>query len=379
MRKKWFKTLTAALLTVGLLAGCGSAGNTVKEESADKPAEQAADGSAADHGSDSADNDNESNKADDSAAASESTEKYLIKYATVRSSDHGVEQLVQEYFDRLTEESGGRLEFECYWDGSMGSAREIAESCYAGTIDAFWGGSGDLTVYAPVAEILTNPPFLFKDEEHAARVLDAVWDDVDRMIEDAGFKPLYHSYQGTRQLISKNPVETLGDMAGLKKRTLNTEYFLGLFRTLGADPAALDVSELYTALQTGVVDAGGGDLAMIYTKGWHEVVKNLTMYNAICVQGIPVMNLEKFNSLPEDLQQLMLDVGKDMVIRGNEEVGKSEEEYLQKLESEGVNVIYPTEEAMEEFRAAVADYAAEYAKSLGDDVYAVYEKMTAVE
>ena len=91
------------------------------------------------------------------------------------------------------------------------------------------------------------------------------------------------------------------------------------------------------------------------------------------------MNLEKFNSLPEDLQQLMLDVGKDMVIRGNEEVGKSEEEYLQKLESEGVNVIYPTEEAMEQFREAVADYAAEYSKSLGDDVYAVYEKMIAVE
>ena len=59
--------------------------------------------------------------------------------------------------------------------------------------------------------------------------------------------------------------------------------------------------------------------------------------------------------------------------------GFEEEEYLQKLESEGVNVIYPTEEAMEQFREAVADYAAEFSKSLGDDVYAVYEKMIAVE
>ena len=381
MRKRYFRTLMTALVMTGLLAGCGNTGNTVQDKSVSEPAEPAETAETEESSSDSngSSDENSSESADESTVTTDNGEKYLIKYATVRSSDHGVEQLVQEYFDRLTEESGGRLEFECYWDGSMGSAREIAESGYAGTIDAFWGGSGDLTVYAPVAEILTNPPFVYKDDEHAARVLDAVWDDVDAMIESTGFKPLYHSYQGTRQLISKNPVETLEDMAGLKKRTLNTEYFLGLFRTLGADPAALDVSELYTALQTGVVEAGGGDLAMIYTKGWHEVVKNLTMYNAICVQGIPVMNLEKFNSLPEDLQQLMLDVGKDMVIRGNEEVGKSEEEYLQKLESEGVNVIYPTEEAMEQFREAVADYAAEYSKSLGDDVYAVYEKMIAVE
>lgn len=346
MKKRLLAMALSCVMAAGALAGCGngSSANTQSE-----------------------------------TQSGSSEESYVIKYATVRSSDHGIEKLVQEYFDRLEEESGGRLQFECFWDSSMGSAREIAESCYAGTLDMFWGGSGDLTVYAPVAEILTNPPFLYKDEEHAARVLDAVWDEASAMIEETGFKPLYHSYQGTRQLISVKPVYQLSDMAGLKKRTLNTDYFLGLFETLGAEPTPLDVSELYTALQTGVVEAGGGDLDMIQTKGWYEVAKNLTMYNIICVQGIPVMNLEKFNSLPEDLQELMLEVGKDMVTRGNEEIGKAEEATLQKLIDEGVNVIYPTDEAMEEFRSAVADYASDYAKSLGDDVGAIYEKMLAVE
>ena len=206
-----------------------------------------------------------------------------------------------------------------------------------------------------------------------------MWDDSCALIEAAGFMPLYHSFQGTRQLISIRPVNTLSDMAGLKKRTVNTEYFMGLFKALGAEPAAIDLSELYTALQTGVVEVGGGDLAVIYTKGWHEVAKNLTMYNIICVQGIPVMNLEKFQALPQDLQDLMLEVGKDMVVRGNEAVGATEDEYLQKLIDAGVDVIYPTDEAMAEFRAAVADYTGDYARQLGDDVYAIYEKMIAVE
>lgn len=348
MKKKASAILLTAVMSLGLLAGCadaGPAGDTSNPAGTETPG----------------------------------GETYLIKYATVRSSEHSIEVLVQEYFDRLERESGGRLKFECYWDGSMGSAREIAESSYAGTIDMFWGGSGDLTIYAPVAEILTNPPFVYKDEEHAARVLDAVWDDACVLIEKAGFKPLYHSYQGTRQLISIDPIYKLSDMAGVKKRTVNTEYFMGLFKVLGAEPAAIDLSEMYTAMQTGVVKAGGGDLSMIYTKGWYEIAKNLTMYNAICVQGIPAMNLKTFNALPRDLQDLMLDAGKDMVIRGNESVGKSDAEYLQKLIDVGVNVIYPTEEAMAEFRAAVADYTENYARQLGDDVYAIYEKMISVE
>ncbi len=371
MKKKFAAIFMAAVMAVGMLAGCGStapdesAGDAPKEQDAAKPAEE--------------DSSSEGEQAEAETPEAADGETYLIKYATVRSAEHGVEKLVQEYFDTLTEKSGGRLQFECYFDGSVGSAREIAEACAAGTIDAYWGGSGDLSIYAPVAEILTNPPFVYKDAEHAERVLDAVWDDVVVLINQADLMPLYHSYQGTRQLISRDPVNSLADLKGVKKRTVNSEYFMGLFSALGAEPQAIDLSELYTALQTGVCDAGGGDLDMIYDKAWYEVIDNITMYNAICVQGIPVMNLEKFNSLPEDLQQLMVEEGKVMAHRGTEEVSASEQASLKKLEEAGCNIIYLEDDVRNEFRDAVAEYAKEYAASLGDDVLAVYEKMIAVE
>lgn len=103
------------------------------------------------------------------------------------------------------------------------------------------------------------------------------------------------------------------------------------------------------------------------------------MYNAICVQGIPVMNLDKFDSLPEDLQKLMIEEGKVMAHRGTEEVSASEQATLKKLEDAGCNIIYLEDNVRNEFKDAVADYAKEYAASLGDDVLAVYEKMIEVE
>ena len=103
------------------------------------------------------------------------------------------------------------------------------------------------------------------------------------------------------------------------------------------------------------------------------------MYNAICVQGIPVMNLDKFNSLPEDLQELMIEEGKVMAQRGTEEVSASEQASLKKLEEAGCNIIYLEDDVRDEFKEAVAEYAKEYAASLGDDVLTVYEKMIAVE
>ena len=369
MKKKLVAIFMAAVMVTAMLAGCGgsvsdeTAGNTSQTpetaEQAEEPKEK------------------ESSEAESQEATNGET--YLIKYATVRSAEHGVEKLVQEYFDTLTEKSGGRLQFECYFDGSVGSAREIAEACAAGTIDAYWGGSGDLSIYAPVAEILTNPPFVYKDAEHAERVLDTVWDDVVVLINQADLMPLYHSYQGTRQLISRDPVNSLADLKGVKKRTVNSEYFMGLFAALGAEPQAIDLSELYTALQTGVCDAGGGDLDMIYDKAWYEVINNITMYNAICVQGIPVMNLDKFNSLPEDIQELMIEEGKVMAQRGTEEVSASEQASLKKLEEAGCNIIYLEDDVRDEFKEAVAEYAKGYAASLGDDVLTVYEKMIPVE
>lgn len=263
MKKRLVAILMTAVIATGMLAGCSnSASDKSAGKASQKPKEQA-------------EQSGESEASKEEASNAEGEETYLIKYATVRGSEHGVEKLIQEYFDTLTEKSEGRLRFECYFDGSVGSAREIAEACAAGTIDAYWGGSGDLSIYAPVAEILTNPPFVFKDAEHAERVLDAVWDDAVALINQADLMPLYHSYQGTRQLISRDPVNSLADLKGVKKRTVNSEYFMGLFSALGAEPQAIDLNELYTALQTGVCDAGGGDLDMIYDKGWYEVIHNI--------------------------------------------------------------------------------------------------------
>ena len=88
-------------------------------------------------------------------------ETYLIKCATVRSSDHGIEKFVQEYFDRLEEESGGRLTLSVFGIAAWALLVRLQKAAMQENVGCVGVVQGNLTVYAPVAEILTNPPFLY--------------------------------------------------------------------------------------------------------------------------------------------------------------------------------------------------------------------------
>lgn len=320
-----------------------------------------------------------SNKAPEGDKVEETNEHYKLKFGGITSQDHAVGQIVNKYFDLVEERTDGRVEIQRLFDGSLGSAREIAESVKNGTIDFMWGGSGDLTVYAPVAEILTNAPYLYKTPQHGERVLKEVWPDVDSMIMATGFKPLFPAYTGTRQIISKKPVESFADMKGLKKRTVETPYFMGMFKAMNADPTSISFNEVYTSLQTGVVEAAGGDVLTIYTKKWHEQAKNLTLSNTILVQGILAMSEKSFSELPEDIQKIMVDTAWEVVPWANELTMKAEEETLEKLKSEGVNVIELNDEEIMKFTDSVSDFVGEFADDISPEARELYEKMKAID
>lgn len=304
--------------------------------------------------------------------------EFKFNYADITSKDHPKNIVAEKFMTEVEKRSDGRIQFERYYDSSIGSAREIAEAMMQGTVDMMAGGSGDASVYAPVLEILTNGPFLYDSPEHGAAVLHAVWDDVTKMLRDANMQPLFPYYMGTRQLISKKPVRSFADFQGLRKRTLETPFFIDMFRAMGGNPSPTAYSEVYTALQTGVVDAAGGDAQSIYTQKWYEQAKYLTKYDLIRVQTVMVMSKSSYDSLPEDLQQLVSDVGWELVDWANQMAVASEEETLEKLKQEGVEIIELSDAERQEFKDALADYTADYALSLGADVKALYDKMLTV-
>lgn len=354
--KRWIAMLLAGAMLFGLTA-CG--GGNSSDAAANGGAAATTDGAAA-----------------DTPAAAKA--EFQFKYADITSKNHPKNIVAEKFMTEVEERSGGRIQFERYYDSSIGSAREIAEALMQGTVDMMAGGSGDASVYAPVLEILTNGPFLYDSPEHGAAVLRAVWDDVTTMLRDANMQPLFPYYMGTRQLISKKPVRSFADFQGLRKRTLETPFFIDMFRAMGGNPSPTAYSEVYTALQTGVVEAAGGDAQSIYTQKWYEQAKYLTKYDLIRVQTIMVMSKASYDRLPDDLKQIVDEVAWEQVDWANQMAVESEEETLVELETQGVEIIELPEEERQKFKDALADYTADYALSLGADVKALYEKMLQV-
>jgi len=303
--------------------------------------------------------------------------EFTLTYGGINAPDNAIEQIVGHYFDLIEERSDGRIEVKRYFSCSLGSAREIAESVKNGVIDFLWGGSGDLSVYAPVVEILTNTPYLYKSPEHGERVLREVWPTVEEMLVKKGFMPLFPAYQGTRQILSKKPIKSFADMQKLRKRTVETPFFTGMYRAMGADPIPIAFNEAYTALQTGVVEAVGGTVLTICDKKWYEQAKELSLTNTILVYGIMTISRNTYQNLPEDLQTILVETAWEIVPWANNLAKEQELERLEKLKSEGVNV-YKIDD-LEPFRNAVKGFVTDYAANLGSDVKELYQRMLEIQ
>jgi len=116
--------------------------------------------------------------------------------------------------------------------------------------------------------------------------------------------------QGSRQILTKKPVEKLEDLANMKMRGPNAVY-ISMFKALGAAGTTMDWNEIYTALQTGVIDGMEASPSMIYSMRFHEVAKHMTMTDHIIACVYYFFNEKWLNSLPSDLKQIVLDCAEE--------------------------------------------------------------------
>lgn len=157
--------------------------------------------------------------------------------------------------------------------------------------------------------------------------------------ETHGMKSLGFPENGYRNMTNnRGPIREPKDVAGLQMRVNNSKALNDMFLALGAAPQQLPVAELYTALETGVVDSQDHPIAVTLSFKFYEVQKYLSMtqhaYSALAF----FMNLDKFNSLPPEQQTIVLDTAKDAVAMQRELSTSQEEDRIAELEAAGMEV-----------------------------------------
>ena len=192
-------------------------------------------------------------------------------FATEHSSSIAMEQVFKKELVRL---SGGKLDVDIFPAMQLGGAKENVDAVRSGALFMTWVGAAFLTRIVPELEAVSLP-FQYPSREVAFKVVDgAVGELLDSKLGEKGFISLGWMELGSRHVTnSKRPIKSIADLSGLKIRMQPNETHLATFRALGANPLALDIKELYSALEQGVVDGQENPYAIILANRFSEVQK----------------------------------------------------------------------------------------------------------
>ncbi|MCA1490375.1 DctP family TRAP transporter solute-binding subunit [Ensifer sp. NBAIM29] len=264
-----------------------------------------------------------------------------------------LQQTMSIYFKEQVEaRSGGSITVNVFPHGQLGNDAQMIDGARSGIIDIAISGLNNFTGLIPEAGAF-ELPFMFPSRDHAYRVLDGeIGQGVAAKFEPVGLKLLGFPENGYRNITNnRGPVRTPEDLDGLQMRVNNSKALNDMFALLGANPQQLPVAELYTALETGVVDAQDHPIGIVVSFKFNEVQKYLSLtqhaYSALAM----VMNNDKLKGLSDAEQKIIMEVAAEAVAKQRELSVAKEEEMIAQLESEGMSVNRDVDAAA--FQAAV--------------------------
>lgn len=283
-------------------------------------------------------------------------EKITLKINIGENEEHGQGVLISTFKEQIEELSGGQIEVELYFSSSLYNADATLPAVKNGELE-MTNTSFQLTAdyYAPIA--MFSSPFLFQDYDHMHEVMSSQIgaDLAEKVKEAAGYYPLGYYYNGSRQLnlTTEEPVMTPADMEGVILRMPNAEAWIHVGEALGASVAPLAYSEVYTALQTGTIDAQDNPLPAVNTMKFYEVTKQISLTNHIVDAGMFVINGEVWDSMTEEQQGWMHEAAAVAIAACDEIMVNQEKELLSFFEEQGLVIVNPDQ-------AAFAEYAQNY-------------------
>lgn len=244
--------------------------------------------------------------------------------------------------DLVYEATDGEVIIDIFAGGVLGGERDQNEGIQIGLIDMGMTTTGVLAIFAPEMNIF-NIPFLFRSPEHFLEVTTGpIGDELLAGLERHGYKGLYIYAPAFRvPFNSVRPINTPEDFSRLNLRTMEVPAHMDAYQSLGASVTPIAWGELYTALQLGTVDGAENALSSIYSQAFYEVTKYVSLVPVVSNACVLIMNLDKWNSLPENHRMAIedaLEASRDAL---NEAYLQEEQEAKERMIELGISVNEP--------------------------------------
>ncbi len=308
-------------------------------------------------------------------------EEYVMKFSWVDPVDpmgHSTSAYAAVLKAEVEKLSGGRIKVELYPAGQLGDQRSSVQQVRKGTIELCNISSGVLASLYYEKLGIFDMPFSFSSREVARRVFDYNNPFTRKIVEDCakktGIRIISLQPFGFRNLTNNiKPIKSPNDMKGLKIRTMEIVPHMKLMESLGSSPVPIPFLELYTSLQTKVVDGQENTLSNIIAKKFYQVQKHLTLSGHLMGVGASIMNEAWFQSLPDDLKLAVIEGEKvaQIVYTGMGEL--LDTLALEKLKSFGMVVYAPSPKEMKMFKDQAIPYVRKWMEGkIGSDFVTEY-------
>lgn len=267
-----------------------------------------------------------------------------LVYAEVNPLDTIVGQTATEFKKNVEELSGGSITIDIQHSGVLGSENDVLDNILGGgdTIQISRISAFALTSYGAQKSKLLSLPYTFTSREHfwsfANSELAADFLNEPQEI-NLPIRGIFYGEEGFRHFFTKDEVKSPDDLKGMKLRVSNDPVMTGFVEGLGASPTVVSFNELYSSLQTGVVDGAEQPIANYKSNAFPEVAPNLIL-NGHTLGAIQVVITDNaWNKLTENQRQAIMEAGQ-LTQKFNQELSQTEEDkVLEELRKDGVNVV----------------------------------------
>ncbi len=268
----------------------------------------------------------------------------VLKLGHTLDTKHSVHIAMAYMAKRADEISEGKLQIEVYPGGVLGSERESLELLQLGSLDLTKVSAAAMEGFVEEYKVF-GLPYIFKSKEHSHSVLDGpIGDNMLAKGEEFWLRGLCFYDAGARSFYASRPIHSPADLSGLKIRVMQSITAVEMIRAMGGSATPISWGELYTALQSGVVDGAENNPPSFYLSHHYEVSGYYTLNEHTMIPDVMILSTHAWNKLTEQEKAWLQQAVVESVIVQREEWQKSEDESLRSLAEEGVEIIIPDKE-----------------------------------
>ena len=261
-----------------------------------------------------------------------------IKLGHVGEPGSLFQKSADEFAKRANAKLGNKAKVIVYGSSQLGGDKEMVQKLKLGTLDMALPS----TVMSSEVDMLGmfEMPYIVKDRAHMGRIEKEIfWPKLEPEVEKKGLKVLAVWENGVRHITNnKRPIKVPADLQGIKLRVPEGKWRVKMFQAYGANPSPMKFSELFTALQTGVMDGEENPFTQIYSAKLQEVQKYLSLSGHVYTPAYLTVGTKRWESLPADVRKTLEDTAKETQAFVYQTAARDDEELLAKLKKEGMQV-----------------------------------------